>query len=506
NAVKFTPSGQVRLRVDSQPAAPESADRMTLVLSVLDSGVGLDEAQLAKLFNEFTQADSSMTRRFGGTGLGLAITRRLVELMGGRIDVQSQPGVGSCFTVSLPLQLESAPASAALPGVTALRVLLVDDMADTRASMLGQLRMLGIGRDGALACANGAAEAFAALAQARDQRAAFNLVLLDWVLGDGDGGATLARMRAEQTGLRVVVVSAYGSDAVRAQARAGGASDFLSKPVLPDDLRRLFRADDDLARAAIELTDGQDRLDGLQVLLVEDNALNQELACELLRLRGASVDVAHNGLEAVERLAASAVDAYDVVLMDVQMPVMDGITATRRLRALPRLNALPVLAMSAHVMAEEQQRCQAAGMQGHIAKPIDPAALYRTLARYVRRPQAPVAGQAAAAASVDGWPDIPGFDMLAARRHVDGNRSLWERAVRAFAVTCGEGLGHWRTWAEAGQWAELRRSAHTLQGLAGTVGASAMRGPAQALEEQAGAGAIDAALWPRLDAALAQAL
>lgn len=481
NAVKFTPAGQVRLVVDTD-RSDDSPTHASLVLAVIDTGIGMSEAQLKTLFREFAQADVSTTRRYGGTGLGLAISRRLVELMGGRVEVHSQPGAGSRFEVRLKLPLE--PAAAPQPFAPQARVLVVEDQRDTRLAVLGQLHTLGVGSAGRLAGVRDAASAFALLAEARAAGAPFDHVLLDWVLPDGEGVAVLERLQREHAGLRIAVISAYGSEEVRSQALRQGVRDFVSKPVLPDDLRRLFRGAPD--GDAVELP-AATRLDGLRVLLVEDNALNQELAVELLRRRGAQVEVAGNGLEAVERLASRGAQAFDAVLMDLQMPVLDGIEATRRLRANPAFDQLPVFAMTAHALADERRRCLAVGMQGHIAKPLDIGVLMSTLAPLARSRAAAPRPAPVPPPKAQALPPMPALDVAAALTRFDGNEGLYRNTLRSFVKEHGDGMASWGPWLSEGRFSDLRRAAHTLQGLAGTIGAQALRQSALGLELAAAA-------------------
>ena len=521
NAIKFTPAGTVRLVVDAAPAAGHAGgDRPTLSLAVSDTGIGITPEQQARLFTEFAQADESTTRRFGGTGLGLAITHRLVTLMGGTISVDSQPGRGSLFTVRVPLAVAAGERAPDLPAAAShRRVLVVDDQPETRAALLNHLRKLGVGneaRGGRLDGAASAAQAQARLVQAQQAGQAFDLLVLDWVLPDGEGGAVVRQLRQAQPGVEIVLISAYGADDVRQQAEALGAVRFLDKPVLPDDLRRCF-----LPRHGVAVEGPDTSLDGLHLLLAEDNALNQEVALELLRRRGATVDLVNNGLAAVERLAAVGADTYDVVLMDLQMPVLDGLEATRRLRAQPQFAALPIVAFTAHAMSEESERSRAAGMQGYLTKPLNTAELVRVLQPYIGRASAaratrtPAAlnaaheAQAARAASAPPAPLAPatraatatttaaavplplhllqeaGIDAQRALAHFDGSQALMRRALQAFTETYGPGLAEWQTWLGAAQWPELHRAAHTLQGLAGTLGAAALREAAQALERGA---------------------
>jgi two-component system, sensor histidine kinase and response regulator len=504
NAVKFTPAGQVRLTVDTDRHRPDDG-RIGLRIAVQDTGIGMTAEQQATLFREFAQADVSTTRRYGGTGLGLAISQRLVSLMGGRIEVASAPGTGSRFELQVTLpRAPGQPPAACPPQAAAARVLVVEDQADTRLALLGQLHTLGIGANGRVVGVPDAAHALEALDAALAEGAPFDRVLLDWVLPDDDGAALLSALRTRQPGLVVAVMSAYGSDELRQQARRLGAREFVAKPVLPEDLRRLFR---DTPAAPPPAVPEAVSLHGLRALLVEDNALNQELAVELLRRRGARVEVASNGLEALELLAARGAEAFDVVLMDLQMPVLDGFEATRRLREQPAFDTLPVLAMTAHAMAEEQARCKAVGMQGHIAKPLDIALLVRTLAPYAVRRGETAAPPAGAASPL---PPMPALDVAAALKRFDGHEALYRRTLRAFANDHGDGVGPLAAALDAGRYEDLRRGAHTLHGLAGTIGAAALAEMARVLENAAlrrdadGARTALAPLAERLDEVVAQ--
>jgi two-component system, sensor histidine kinase and response regulator len=505
NAIKFTHQGQVRLLVDASAPSDDAAHIARLELSVTDTGIGMTADQQSRLFQEFSQADDSTTRRFGGTGLGLAISQRLVRLMGGDVTVQSRVNQGSTFTVSLPLVVAAGSHhNPDLPAAAAqCRLLVVDDQADTRAAMLGQLHTLGVGRQAKLAGAASAAQAEAALQQAKERGEPIDLVLLDWVLPDGEGAAVIHRLRAVQPGVRIAVMSAYGAEDVREQAQQAGATPFLDKPVLPDDLRQLFTP-----RTAARVENQVASLQGLRVLLAEDNAVNQELAIELLTRRGALVEVVHNGLQAVERLAAAGPEAFDVVLMDLQMPVLDGLQATQRLRAQSRFDNLPIIAFTAHALAEESARSMAAGMQGYVTKPLNVTELVRVLKPYIGRSASsaatPGSGASAlrpaklgsvgstaagalglAAAGETASPDVlrvVGIDTARALEHFDNSSALLLRTLSAFAKAYGPGIDAWRDWLDTEQWSELHRAAHTLQGLAGTVGATDLRELALNLE------------------------
>jgi PAS domain S-box-containing protein len=376
NAIKFTERGEVRIVVE---LAAREAGLATLRVRVRDTGIGMDPAQQARLFSAFTQADSSTTRRFGGTGLGLTISRKLAELMGGAIGFDSAPGQGSEFCLTLPLRLDTEAEEGARrgTGLGALQLLVVDDSEGTRASLARSAASFGWQCD----CA---ADADTALALAGERQ--YDVVLADAALPSMDGIRLGRAVRATQQGRRVpllLLANALGRSRLQADPAAAEAAAVLSKPVTAPALYETVR-DALQARPGAELVLHQvrsgPRLDGVRLLLAEDNELNQMVACTILERAGASVDVVGNGELAVARLAAQR-GAYDLVLMDIQMPVMDGYEATQRIRAELGLK-LPVLAMTAGVTESERTECIDAGMDGLIAKPLDVEDMLSKIARF----------------------------------------------------------------------------------------------------------------------------
>ena len=340
NAVKFTEAGQVVLSLGAElDGAGQPDARLTLVLAVRDSGIGMSAEERSRLFREFSQADASITRRYGGTGLGLAICQRLVDLMGGRVEVASTPGAGSCFTVRVPLSVEpSAVPARADSTFGKLRLLVVDDRPDTLATVMSLLQSLGVGAGaGHIRGAADGRQAWTAMEAAAAAGQPFDLVLLDWVLPDTNGGELLARIRQRWPTQRVLVMTAYGSPELALAAANSGAV-LVDKPLMPQDLRRALRPADGVSTgAAPRPAPSRQALQGVRVLLVEDNALNHEVARDLLQAQGVQVTWAQHGLLACERLQADGPQAYDVVLMDLQMPVMDGAEAVQRPARRPAL-------------------------------------------------------------------------------------------------------------------------------------------------------------------------
>jgi len=388
NAVKFTPSGQVILaaRVTSEPGRVP----VRVEFSVRDTGIGMGPEQIDKLFREFSQADGSTTRRFGGTGLGLAISQRLLSLMGGQIRVRSQPGSGTTFSFELDLDpTEAREVGNETFSSAALSCLVLDDNALAGKVLVDLLQSMGL----------------AAQAETNPERAlqslcagqGFDYCFIDWMMPEMDGAAFLdALQQAERSGRlahrpKLIVVSSHEIESIKDEARRLGANRILTKPVLPEHLRALLRAYQPAAQTsaskAVAATQDdalEQSLAGMRVLLVEDNPVNQLLATKLLRNVGIVVDVAGDGAQACQKLQELGPQHYDLVLMDLQMPVMDGYTATQRLRADRAFDALPIVALTAHAMADEAERCAALGMNEHLSKPINPKRLYQVLRSYYR--------------------------------------------------------------------------------------------------------------------------
>ncbi|PHV06007.1 hybrid sensor histidine kinase/response regulator [Janthinobacterium sp. BJB412] len=382
NAVKFTASGELELRCT---VLANDAGRVVLRFAVRDTGIGMAPQDQAKLFRAFSQANGSTSREYGGTGLGLSISQRLVRLMGGEITVHSTPGQGSTFQFELAFALSgAAEPPAVLPAaLNGARLLLVDDSPVALQILAEALAPLPLRLDRA----GGGAEALAAIAAAERADDPYLLVLCDWLMPELDGIALARRVRADATLLRppgMVLVTAFGREEVQQQADDAGILGLLFKPIgqsaLVDSLVALV-APPRATRAAGEPAVGPRY--GARVLLVEDNPINQQIAAELMAVQGISVDVAGNGHEALERLRGAGPQAYALVLMDLEMPLLDGHAATRLLRQDHRFDALPVIAMTAHALADVRERCLEEGMQDYITKPVDPEQLFATLSRWL---------------------------------------------------------------------------------------------------------------------------
>ena len=514
NAVKFTERGQVLFKISraapTEWSEPLSPSEIGVHVLVRDSGIGMTPEQCGRLFQSFSQADTSTSRKFGGSGLGLAISKNLVEQMGGRIWVESEPGVGSTFQFVARFQLQeqtSRRRTQAAYDLTGIRALVLDDNHAAREITSSMLRQLGIeataSRDGS--------EALQELAEARTRGTPFSVVLTDWRMPEMDGIAFTQQVAVrvpEAERPPVILVTAYGREDALDTAREKQVTlaHVLSKPVttraLAETLAAVLNRDVGVARGSdkrpddtTELTAG---LAGLRVLLVEDNEMNQELALALLQDAGIEVILAENGQEALDRLASDR--DFDGILMDCQMPVMDGYTATRRLREDPAFAEMPILAMTANVMADDREKALSAGMWDHIAKPLNVQAMFMTIRKWFlpsrrgagvpRTPpaQPPRAASAGTPEPSDDLAMLPGIEVKAGLAVTMNNGALYRRMLLSFLQNQG---GFATAFAAAQQDADpgaATRVAHTLKGNAGNIGAKALQMAAAALEAACKAG------------------
>ena len=479
NAIKFTAAGHVK--VDVRLGAEENA-RIRLEVSVNDTGVGISPEQLARLFAAFTQADTSTTRQYGGTGLGLAISKRFVEMMDGTISAQSEPGVGSTFSFSVQLAQseERRPAGVSSTLAQGMRVLVVDDNDNARQILGEQLDALGMRVDLA---EDGQAGLIAV--QQQDAGDPYDVVLMDWKMPELNGvSATRAIMQEVPLLHRpaVVIVTAFGADEVREAGTRAGARAFIDKPVsqsrLWDMLAEIIHPDLSTERAPVGVLPSV-RFPGMQVLLVEDNEINQQIACELLEAMAVQVTVAHHGQEALDLLQAHADPLpWSMVFMDLQMPVLDGHQATQALRRQPRFDKLPIIAMTAHAMEDEVRRCLDEGMNHHLAKPIDPAALVESLQRFGGKVALPAPVVRHDTPHRAGAPNAPallieGIDTVTGLIHCQNNFRLYCSLLEKFHAALVRTPDQIRTALQAQDFGSAHRAAHTLKGVCLNLGAHA---------------------------------
>jgi PAS domain S-box-containing protein len=485
NAIKFTERGEVRLKTE---CIARNGENVELCFSVRDTGIGMSPEQVSRLFQPFTQADMSTTRKHGGTGLGLTISRKLVEMMGGRIWLESQAAVGSTFFFTIPLGIGSEAGSERIvpAQLRKLNVLIVDDNSAAREILVNALYDVTANND----AVESGSEALAAVVR-HDGHSPYDVIFMDWQMPDIDG-LEATRQIKQDTAItkqpRVVLVTAFGREEVREEAERLKIDGFLMKPVtrsmLVDALVTIFAPDaQEISRAVAE--SDSDRLRGVRILLAEDNEINQQIAVELLEAVGASVDVANDGREAVEMLMATGSEQrYNVVLSDLQMPVIDGYQFSAQIRADARFDRLPIIAMTAHATVEERQRCFAAGMNDHISKPIDAEVLFETVGRHCRPPRgAPIASVIASSPfAVEHLPAIEGLDAVTGLRRVAGNRKLYLKLLQQFVAQHVDTVTQLAAQLDAGDHATAKRTAHTVKGTAGNLGARRVENAAADLE------------------------
>ncbi len=491
NAVKFTEKGHILIKAEliSQDAAG-----CRIKFSVQDTGIGMTAEQVENMFTAFSQADSSITRRFGGTGLGLTISKRLAEMMDGEISIQSQPGVGSTFTYAASFRRQAEISENRTPdmeNLRKLRVLIVDDNEMARTILAEHLLTLGIR-------AVKADSGKAAIEEVRRASGSlpFDLVLMDLRMPDMDGLEAARRITADQDIVnppQIFMVSAFGREEIVKQAEKMGIRTFLMKPVNPDLLRDILlqafgEAAADAAAQAPDVKPAAVRAEGLRVLLVEDNILNQEVATEILSSAGISVDIANNGKEAVDAVGSAS---YDIVLMDVQMPVMGGYEATKRIRSEGQYKDLPIIAMTAHAMQGAREECLEAGMNDYISKPIDPDSLFLTIRKWIK-PGAAIGRAPIVSAAKDpvkqeepiSLPQgISGIDIQSGLKRLGGNRKLYRKLLFDFAGAYCASYDDIVKALQQGDTALALRLIHTLKGVAGNISAFEIQELAAGLEK-----------------------
>ena len=487
NAVKFTHSGEVSV---SAALLETIGDRVKLRFEVRDTGIGMTQEHMSRLFQPFTQADGSTTRKFGGTGLGLSIAKRLVEMMGGQIWTESELGNGSAFIFTTWIGVGSQAKSLVIPTrLKGARLLIVDDNPQEWTGLINSLRSLSFTVD----LVESEAAALRAICES-DHANSYSLVFMDRRMSGIDGIEAMRQIKTDsgrQSIPAVVIVTGYGREEMRTQAQAMGADGFLLKPVtlsnLVDSMIAIWMKD--AATEIKEITGHHEApllLKGIRILLAEDNEINQQIAVELLEGAGATICIARDGRQVVDMVEQeNKAEPYQIVLMDIQMPEMDGYQATKAIREKRASEGLPIIAMTAHAMMEEKRRCLDAGMNDHITKPIDPQAMFETILRWCKPRQggAPVGSISDSGESAPcDLPPIAGIDLQNGISRVAGNQKLYRSLLIKFMngqaevpVLIAEALN-------AGDCALAERLAHTTRGVAGNIGARALQDCAAELE------------------------
>ncbi len=490
NAVKFTERGEIVISVGLER---RQGNDLAIRFSVKDSGIGLATEQIGSLFSAFSQADDSITRRYGGTGLGLAICKQLTELMGGTIRVESEPGKGAEFIFTARLQCperQSLARPRLLEQLSGLRALVVDDNSIARDVLASMLRSLKIEVDTAV----DGESAIGLLEEQTRAGQSYDVILLDWIMPGIDGIETARRIKANAEIARIpamLMVTANAREDAYVEAKNAGLDAFLLKPVyasiMHDTLLDIIGLE-----TGSEVNGGTERnqqvdlsdISGARILLVDDNIINQEVAAEFLHNVGMAVTIAGNGRQALQALEEQS---FDLVLMDIQMPEMDGLEATRRIRRKLLHSDLPVIAMTAHAMTGDRDKSLAAGMNDHITKPIDQKILYQALKQWIRHTNGTTATvreePVTEPADSHALPELPGIDSEQAIRILNGSTTLFRKMLYEFKHEYALLPTRLRELSEAGQWEQIAVYAHTVKGIAAYIGAPDLGATARELED-----------------------
>ena len=486
NALKFTETGEICLSVENKANADNETE---LLFSIRDTGVGIDPAVQEKLFDAFAQADGSTTRKYGGTGLGLAICKRIVLMMGGQIWVESRPGAGSTFLFTAKFQYltdEVVRPCIAPPALKNLKVLIVEDNATTARIIRHFVESFGFRAE----MASTADQALTLYVDNRDT-VPFDLILMDILLPDMDGIAVAEKIKKDYPGTAppIVIVSARGRGKTHQRARQAGFDSYLTKPVSPS---RLFNTIMDIFGCEAgrptpkrnEFANSTPFSDAC-ILLVEDNETNKMVATEILKSTGVDIEVAINGLEAVEAVQKKR---FDAVLMDIQMPEMDGMEATRAIRDRLQMQDLLIIAMTAHAMSGDRDKCLAAGMNGYVSKPIDQQELFATLRDHIR-PSKGLAQRSLKSSGVGSTyedtaqPPLPGLDVAEGVRRVGGRRDRYFAILQKFCRNQENFPSEFRRLVQNGKYEAAGGKAHALKGAAGNLSAVDLMEAARVLEQ-----------------------
>jgi PAS domain S-box-containing protein len=484
NAIKFTQEGEIVLA--ARPAGHKK-NLAIVQFSVSDTGIGLTQDQIDTLFQPFTQADTSTTRKFGGTGLGLTICRNLIDMMGGTIWVESEPGAGSTFYFTATFEQGEEKEKKALepsPDLKGLRVLVVDDNATSRDILKSMLESFNFRVSMAATGEEGLKEL-----ETASQAHPYDLVLIDWKMPGLNGMEVSRRIKTHQRLAKIptiIMVTAYGSGEIKTQAREIGLNGFLIKPVsasgLFDTIMQAFGKEEaeisPIAMGNDRQTEAIKQIQGARVLLVEDNEINQEVGRELLERVGLPVAIAANGIQA---LRAVKDQDFDVVLMDIQMPEMDGFQATREMRKDETLKDLPIIAMTAHAMIGDKEKCLEAGMNDYVSKPIDPQLLFSALIKCIppKKREIPdylLNRSLQEPSEYEGPPlsDLPGISMESGLARVHGNRELYRKLLLKFGKSYKDVVDDIRSALQTEDQKTAARLVHTIKGLAGNIGAKSL--------------------------------
>ncbi len=481
NAVKFTENGEIALGIK---VVKRSEDEVNLRFAVKDTGIGMSKDQIDNLFTPFTQADSSTTRTYGGTGLGLSICNKLIELMGGKIGVESIENLGSTFWFELAFPITPMNEEPLKLPSKSLNVLIIDDNPASLMIIKGYIESFGYQADIDISPTHALDELLAY----RD--IPYDLIIVDWKMPELDGIQLTKRLQAHKgdSTPAIIMVSAFEREKLTKAAEDVDISAILTKPLTPstllDSIGNAFGFRSLVKPSNIDTSEIPD-LKGKSILLVEDNETNQELACALLNRVKANISIAENGQVAITKLQNGD---YDLVLMDIQMPVKDGITATKELRQMPQFKQLPIIAMTANAMVGDREHSLAAGMNDHINKPIDVKELYRVLRQYIDAGD--VANSLATSKGEGQHTEVIakliqcGLKPKEALARLDNDMMLYQSILLKFVARQKELINQLAILTLDNNIEQLKAPIHTLKGLLGNIGASSLATECFNIEKQ----------------------
>ncbi|MFC2130346.1 response regulator, partial [Bacteroidota bacterium] len=500
NAVKFTSEGEIIIFVRLMERLE---DGFKIEFSVQDTGIGMTEKQISNLFESFSQADVSTTRKYGGTGLGLSISKKLVELMKGDIKVESEPGAGSIFSFTAEFgEPESIKNRDLVPAVDLrdMKVLVCDDNETAREILREALESFSF----KVTTVNSAAEAIKELEASR--QLPYELVLMDWKMPEIDG-IEASKMIINNHNISktpvILMVTAYSMDNIIKKAEKIGIAGFLEKPVgysmLYDTIMEVFGEDVKRSikpkRTGTKYYDTLETIKGAKILLVEDNEINQQVATELLEQAGFNMEIANNGKEALDKCRNMEESVYNIILMDLQMPVMDGYSATGEIRKLAGFKTLPIVAMTADAMTGVKEKCLEAGMTDFLTKPIDPDKVFGMLARWVRpekvKREASKKVQTKKEVQDIEMPEFKDVDTEEGLKRIGGNKELYLKLLEKFYINNKTIIDEIRETYLSGDIQTAVRLAHTIKGNAGYLGMGNIQKASEKLEALLGSGDID---------------
>lgn len=494
NAVKFTEKGEV---IISAKLLEETQNDYFIYFAVKDTGIGLTEKQRGKLFQSFQQADTSTSRKYGGAGLGLAIAKQLSGLMHGEVGVESEPGQGSTFWFTARIGKAKVEMIKLMPkeGLQGKKVLIVDDNEAARNVLDDLLTAMTFKADQV----SSGAEAVAEVKNAAAMNSPYEVIFLDYQMPRMNGveAAQAIKSLDLKPAPHLVIVTSYGREDVIQQAEQTGIEEILIKPVnasiLFNSVSRLlgkYTIGESTQHDEMALVEKLKPIVGAKILVVEDNELNQEVALGILEGEGFVVEIANNGQEAISKVKANS---YDVVLMDMQMPVMDGLTATKQIRSQKKYEGLPIIAMTANAMDQDKEQCAAAGMDDHIAKPIDPENLFATLLKWIKPKK-----QVSISTEKNGIPQpeeaiqmdlslagqkIEGLDVALGLKHVMNKAPLYSKMLKKYLVDQPKTINELRRALEHEDYPTAERLAHTTKGVNGNIGANMLQTKSAEIEK-----------------------